>query len=329
MWATVLAVTCLLACTWSFFPRRKWNPHGQHCYVTGGSQGLGLELAVLLTKLGADVSIVARNEERLQKALETLEQSRQTPNQILKSYSFSLNNEANSEAALEAACKPHGGRCPDAVFTCAGASTPGFFVEENEASLKKGMDNGYWVQALTALVAAKRMASHKASGSKIVLVSSLLGYMSIVGYSSYSPAKHALRGLAETLRSELVLYGVSTHIFFPGTMYSAGYVEENKTKPKVTLKIEETDEGLQPAQAAKAMLQGVQRGDFHISADLLGNIFRSSTRGSTPHNIVLLDAVYSLFGWIGLPIWRRSVDSTVLAHRQEHVQYLNEKAVFA
>ena len=45
----------------------------QHCYVTGGSAGLGLALAVLLTKRGADVSIVARNEERLQKALDQLE----------------------------------------------------------------------------------------------------------------------------------------------------------------------------------------------------------------------------------------------------------------
>jgi hypothetical protein len=45
----------------------------QHCYVTGGSTGLGLELAILLTKRGAHVSIVARNKERLQKALENLE----------------------------------------------------------------------------------------------------------------------------------------------------------------------------------------------------------------------------------------------------------------
>ena len=30
---------------------------------------------------------------------------------------------------------------------------------------------------------------------KIILVSSTLGFMSFVGYSSYSPAKHALRGM--------------------------------------------------------------------------------------------------------------------------------------
>jgi NAD(P)-dependent dehydrogenase (short-subunit alcohol dehydrogenase family) len=45
----------------------------QHCYVTGGSTGLGLALAIILTKRGADVSIVARNEERLKSALNELE----------------------------------------------------------------------------------------------------------------------------------------------------------------------------------------------------------------------------------------------------------------
>jgi 3-dehydrosphinganine reductase len=41
--------------------------------VTGGSAGLGLAMAVLLTQRGADVSIVARNKERLQKALAEME----------------------------------------------------------------------------------------------------------------------------------------------------------------------------------------------------------------------------------------------------------------
>jgi 3-dehydrosphinganine reductase len=77
---------------------------------------------------------------------------RQTPNQVLKSYSFSINDASEAAAALEAASEPHGGRCPDAVFLCAGKSTPGFFVEEDETSLRNGMDNGYWVQAWSALV---------------------------------------------------------------------------------------------------------------------------------------------------------------------------------
>lgn len=77
---------------------------------------------------------------------------RQTPNQLLKAYAFALDKEAGAAAALEAACQPHGGRCPDALFLCAGKSTPGFFIEQDEASLRSGMDETYWAQAPSALV---------------------------------------------------------------------------------------------------------------------------------------------------------------------------------
>ena len=41
--------------------------------MTGGSSGTGLCLALLLAKKGAHVSIVARNEDNLQKALQTIQ----------------------------------------------------------------------------------------------------------------------------------------------------------------------------------------------------------------------------------------------------------------
>ncbi len=54
----------------------------------------------------------------------------------------------------------------------------------------------------------------------------------------------------------MVLYGISVHIFFPGTIYSPGYEVENKHKPKITLKIEETDGGQTPEQSAESLLKG-------------------------------------------------------------------------
>ncbi|KIY49269.1 NAD(P)-binding protein [Fistulina hepatica ATCC 64428] len=305
---------------------KKWNPKGLHCFVTGGSQGLGLELAKLLTSRGADVSIVARNQARLDAALAELEVLRQSPNQILKAYSFSLTNYEGSVAALEAVTAPHGGRCPDAVFMVAGASRPAFFVEESEDTLRNGFDNAYWIQAWTALAATKRMVKDGVKG-KLTFVSSTLGYMSIVGYSSYSPGKHALRGLAETLRSELILYGISVHIMFPGTIFSPGYEKENLTKPKITLKIEETDGGGTPEAWAQGLFQGIEKNHFHITPDLMNNIFRSSTRGSTPRNNIFLDTLYGFIGWIGLPIWRMTVDSTVRGHIPEHQDYLRSKGI--
>jgi 3-dehydrosphinganine reductase len=80
--------------------------------------------------------------------------------------------------------------------------------------------------------------------------------MAFLGYASYCPGKQALRGLADTLYNELALYDINVHLYLPGTMLTAGFDEENKTKPVITRKIESTDEGITGDQAALAMYNG-------------------------------------------------------------------------
>ena len=79
---------------------------------------------------------------------------RQSPSQIINSYSYSVDNAKDADAALEAASQAHGGACPDALFLCAGKSRPGFFVEQTEESLTLQMQETYWAQAWSALVRA-------------------------------------------------------------------------------------------------------------------------------------------------------------------------------
>jgi 3-dehydrosphinganine reductase len=81
-----------------------------------------------------------------------MQKARQNQEQILKAYSCSLNDATNARTALETVCQAHGGRNPDAVFLCAGGSRPGFFIDQDEASMRQAMDDGYWVQAWSALV---------------------------------------------------------------------------------------------------------------------------------------------------------------------------------
>ncbi|KAH9966064.1 oxidoreductase [Russula dissimulans] len=328
--SAVLLISILIPLmVWPISFRSRWNPSGRHCYVTGGSAGLGLALAILLTKKGADVSIVARNKENLQKALAQLEAARVNPNQILKAHSFALGTLEAANDALEAACVPHGGQTPDAVFLCAGKSTPGFFIEQTEESMRKGMDDTYWLAAHSAMAASKRMVRTRTEG-KIVFVSSILGYFGMIGYSTYSPGKHAIRGLAETLRQELLLYSIDVQIYMPVTMYSPGYEEENKTKPALVLKIEQSDPGLSPEKAAEGLYEGVQKGEFHITDTFNADLFRTNTRGSSPFGSnILKDLLFGVIGSIGLPLWRRDVDKQVLGHRKEHREYLVSKSILA
>lgn len=180
------------------------------------------------------------------------------------------------------------------------------------------MDETYWVQAWTALAAAKRMAREGVRG-RIVFVASVLAYFSIVGYSTYSPGKFALRGLAEVLQSECLLYGIGIHIAFPASILSPGFEDENKIKPKITLKIEESDEALLPGPIAEHLLKGasrvlsrvlvteeedvgVEQGKFHITYNFIGNVFRAASRGSSPGNHTLMSQIYAVLGAVRPPL---------------------------
>ncbi|KAJ7593761.1 hypothetical protein C8J56DRAFT_1001920 [Mycena floridula] len=306
---------------------KKWNPDGLHVYVTGGSTGLGLSISKTLVQKGAHVSIVARRQSKLDSALAELENLRKNPGQKLNAYSFSLANAKDSAAALHAVCEPYNGQAPDAIINCAGSSLPRFFVDLTEDDLTNGMINGYWVQAWTVFAAVKLMVKQQRKG-KIVLVSSTLGLMTFVGYTPYTPAKQALKGLGDTLHSELMLYGIDIQTYFPPTMYTEGYEEETKLKPQITKVIEEDDDGLTPDQAASVLYKGIVNGDAHITGEIIGKLFRASTRGAMPRSNWIMDALYDFVAFIATPVWRASVDRKVLAHRKEHYEYLTNNGFF-
>lgn len=53
--------------------RKPFKPAGKHCFITGGSTGLGKALAIDLVKRGANVTIVARRQSELEKAAQEIE----------------------------------------------------------------------------------------------------------------------------------------------------------------------------------------------------------------------------------------------------------------
>ena len=82
--------------------------------------------------------------------------------------------------------------------------------------------------------------------------------------------------------------------------------------------------------------------------DFLGDVFRATAACASPRSNPLSDILYGLIGFvstalglklntrsysrymvsatqIGLPIWRRSVDAQVVAHREEHRKYCRDK----
>ncbi|KAI5449447.1 3-dehydrosphinganine reductase [Naganishia albida] len=302
-----------------WFWRTKLAFAGKHCYVTGGSSGLGLALSEYLASQGAHVTIVARDVKKLEEAKLRIETHRTSESQKIVSISADLTRQADSARAYQDAIAQHGGAEPSNVFLCAGHAKPGFFIETDESDLRSGLDGTYWVSAWTAQVAGKAMMAAN-GGGRIVFVGSFLALTTFVGYAGYAPGKYALKGLADTLRSEYLLYNINVHLYLPAGILSPNYEVENRTKPDITKKIEEGDTPMTPEDCVKCLINGLERGYFQITNDMITDILRVASRGNAPGNNVIWDTCLVVIAAIGVPIWRMIIDYQVKGHRARHAE---------
>jgi len=68
----------------------------------------------------------------------------------------------------------------------------------------------------------------------LVFFSSAVACCGMIGYSSYSPSKFALRGLCDSINLELSSQKVDVHLYLPSNIDTPGFIIENLTKPKET-----------------------------------------------------------------------------------------------
>ncbi|BEI84733.1 hypothetical protein CcaverHIS002_0501340 [Cutaneotrichosporon cavernicola] len=323
----VAAVVAVLASILMFgFGKKRFDPAGQFCYIPGGSAGLGKSLAAELVRRGAHVVIVARGAQRAGETVAELK-TLAKPDQKILFVTADLSDQVSSARALDEAAASFDGRAPDHVFLCAGMSRPMLFIDTTTEDLKANFDGVYWVSAWTAHAVVQMMVKQKVQGT-LTFVSSFLGYTTFAGYSTYTPAKFALRGLADTLRNELLLFGIKVHLYMPAGMLSPGYEEENKTKPKVTQKIEEGDNPISCEAAAAILVKGLERGNYQITNDFVTDLVRVSAKGAVPSNGPL-DVVYSIISAIGLPVWRMMTDSQVRASSKQVDADLQARGFYA
>lgn len=314
--------------------------------VTGGSQGMGKAVAILLAKKGADVIIVARNVHKLEDALKeisvyippasltndpkhTTQASAIRPSSQRFHYlSADLTSPTEASRILSETTAWNSNKPPDILFCCAGASHPGLFVDLPPDTLKEQMDTNYFSSAYIAHAAIRswlptsppppKATPHPPPEPKhIIFTSSLAAFLPIAGYSAYAPPKTALRALADSLTQELLLYDahtpIRTHAIFPGTIFSPGLALENQTKHPVTTKLEESDGGQTPGEVARAAIRGLEAGEALVTTNgLLGMAMKAGMLGGSWRNG--WGVVDTVLGWVVLVVLvfvRRDMDGTV------------------
>jgi 3-dehydrosphinganine reductase len=85
--------------------------------------------------------------------------------------------------------------------------------------------------------------------------------------------------LAESLRHELLFYGIGVHCHFPGNIDSPGYILENTTKPAFTRELDGDSVAKSPEEVANNLVRGVEQGHIFITNEFESQMFRALGSG--------------------------------------------------
>ena len=253
---------------------------GKHVLITGGSSGIGKELARLLIASGASVTLVARNPDRLNAAAAELTPPGESsaPVARVNVYSVDCSDPSAVEKMVDHVERLFGPI--DILVNSAGQAIGGYFDHMQPASIRAQMDANYFTQAYPTLQIFKRMTKRRVG--HIVIVSSVSGQLGVFGQSAYVSAKYALRGLAETLYFEGKPFGINVSVVFPPDTDTPGHKTELDTMPPETREISETG-GLFSAETVAARIaDGVMRKRFRICFGFIGKLLGILTAGYSP-----------------------------------------------
>jgi 3-dehydrosphinganine reductase len=246
------------------------NYSGWNTVITGGSSGIGLALARLLTQEGANVCILARDPGKLNRALEELENQRQNQTQKLAASSVDAADADRVEGLIRDLVESNG--APDLVVNCAGDVEVGYAYQLTPADYQRNMNNNY-LSSVNVTRAVLPSMSAKESGH-IVYISSVLGRVGAIGYSAYGPSKAALDLFAAAIRMEVKPCGIQIAIVYPSDTDTPQYAYESAHLPAEIkyLKTIFASHLNTPEEVARAILQGVAQKRKIIIPDTDGKI---------------------------------------------------------
>lgn len=284
----VIAILAILLFLFRRYYPRKTHMQNANVVITGGSSGVGLAVAQECLDRGAHtVTLIARNKEGLDKAIQSLNYNKSQ--QIVFGYSADVSNWESLQSAFNNIKKSV--KTIDYLFANAGFSKPGLFQDTNGDDFQRQISVDYLGAAYTSRLALPMMKK----GSHITYSGSVCSIFTFTGYSAYGPAKYAVKALAETLRNELKSSHINIHMGILSTVDTPGLKRENEVKPEVCSAIEGTAHVFQPPYIAKELLKGIDRNDYYITMEFLSWIMAELGFGICPTGNIFMQLLFAPF----------------------------------
>jgi 3-dehydrosphinganine reductase len=234
---------------------------GKTALITGGSSGIGLALARKLAASGAHVWILARDPVKLKSARQEISTFCASAEQQVGVIQADITDSPQVGTTLREHTVQAG--APDLVFNSAGVTHPGKFIEQDLAIFRAMMEINYFgsLHVIKALLPAM---AQRGSGH-IINIASVAGFLGLYGYAAYGASKFAVRGLSDSLRSELAEYGIRISVVFPPDTQTPQLEFETPLKPPILRELDKSNKVLSPDTVADSILRGVARGSYVIT----------------------------------------------------------------
>ncbi|WP_315920127.1 SDR family NAD(P)-dependent oxidoreductase [Mesorhizobium sp. SP-1A] len=223
------------------------NPKDGVAWITGGSSGIGRELAKELAAQGFRVAVTAREED----CIDTLvSECAGLPGSVL-SFACDVTDEramAETVAVIEAKAGP----IVLAIFN-AGAFVPVVGDNLSVRKFRRSFDVNV-MGVMNGLVPTVKCMRSRGRGH-IVMVGSISAYFGWPTTAAYGATKAAINAIAESLKFDFDKIGIRIQVMNPG------FIDTPLTRASgVRLP------ALMPAPvAAKRALEGIQRGGFEVT----------------------------------------------------------------
>jgi 3-dehydrosphinganine reductase len=269
---------------------------GKRVLITGGSRGIGLAVANLLASKGADITILARDENRIELALTDIRSSAVSSSQKIAGISVDVTDDLLAVEKLNDYLSENG--APDIVINSAGFAHPGKIEDLPMDIFKKTMDINYFgtVNTIKALLPSML----KRESGVIVNISSVGGFLGIYGYTAYSGSKYAVAGFTDALRNEMKPRGIQVSIVFPPDTDTEQLAYESQFKPEVTRIMAGVAGLATPNKVAAGIVEGIEKHRYVI------------TPGFEPRVIYWLSHLFGKFtfvilDWMAADAWKKTV----------------------
>ncbi len=167
----------------------------QTIVITGGSSGIGLATAKRAAQSGANVVIIARDEDGLEAAAQQIRAEGGRCDTI----SADVGKREQVKAAVATVIERHGGF--DTRVSNAGVGVYAKLEELSDEDHRQLFDTNYWGVVHGATEALPHLKQH---GGALITTGSISSQMPSPVLSSYTASKYAVKGYIDSLRLELI-----------------------------------------------------------------------------------------------------------------------------